>query len=155
MKNHLALVFILSLPTVSHAGDLYGGFAKFAGQWKIVACTPKNEGTISDLNISLTETRNNAVNVYFLNSDGKNSQLHFSTAGILRTKGHILKRSMNDAYLIDNRSDETGIRVTLRDSNHESRIHITQPEPNQIAYERSSAVGTISCNFERSVQSTR
>jgi hypothetical protein len=151
MKSYfLAFVSILLLQTVSYAGDPYDGYAKFVGQWKIIGCVPKNGSAPTDLSISLTEVRDNAVNVYFLNFNGKKSKLHFSTAGILRAKGHVARDNINYAHFINDRSDETGIRVTLRDSNDEFRIEITLATPNDLLYERRDSIGMMSCHFRHS-----
>jgi hypothetical protein len=147
-KTSLAFVFFLGVPTVCHSGDEYDGFKKFAGKWKVTSCSPRGRDTLPDLSISLTETRLNAVNVYFLDPKGRNSRLHFTTASILTTEGHITKDRGSKARLVGNQSSETGIRVALRDDDSEVKIEITKSAPDRLTYERHGKSGVMSCNLE-------
>jgi hypothetical protein len=147
-NTSLAFVFFLCVPSVCHAGDEYEGFKKFAGKWKVASCSPGGRDTLPGLSISLTETRLNAVNVYFLDPKGQNSKLHFTTASILRTEGHITKDSTNKAKLTGNQSSETGIRVALRDAYSEVKIEIIKSAPDRLTYKRQGKAGVMSCNLE-------
>jgi hypothetical protein len=72
---------LLLAAAAARAGDPYHGFDAFAGRWRVESCRTEGVpfGKLPDISISLTLSRSNAVNVYFLDGRGKKSSLHFST----------------------------------------------------------------------------
>jgi hypothetical protein len=138
-------MLIISFITVPPAfsGDWFGGYDRFVGNWKKSTCKgdkPIAEA-ISDISISATESRGNAVNVYFLNSNRKKTKLFFSTSPSLTSKGSF--------KVLEEFPFNQSIHVRLMSSKSILELDITSSNKNTIAIKLNDRSGITTCEMIR------